>query len=125
MRLDEDRERRIVTGDGPGEQVSGLGGSGHLCSLPSAADPPARALPEPGQASWLATPTTCPCGSASSPNVTPGTDVAGCTTRPPCAAAASRVAATSCTPTKNVTSGSPPCSGLMPPGTLPSTPEST
>ena len=45
-----------------------------------------------------------------------GTSVAGCTTLPPAAAAASRVAPTSSTPTKNVTRGSPPCRGLMPPG---------
>ena len=52
-------------------------------------------------------------------------NAAGWTMRPPLATAASSVAATSGTPTKNVTKGPPACSGLIPPGIAPSTPVST
>src|SRR5262249_402660 len=106
----------------PGDQTIRRGGLRH--SSPAVAPPAGGRPPEMYQAVWLAPPTPWPCGSANRPKVTPGTDVAGWMTRPPWAVTASSVAATSSTPTKNVTSAPPPCSGLIPPGTAPSTPES-
>src|SRR5262249_15609742 len=116
-------KRRLIPGGHPGEQIGRLGGLSHrspVVALPARGWPPGM-----GQAVGRAPRTTWPGGSANRQTVTPAPDVAGWTTRPPCALAASSVAATSWTPTKNVTSASPPCSGLIPPGTAPSTPEST
>src|SRR5215467_13719890 len=122
LRPGQSGKRHLIPGGHPGEQLGRLGGLSHRS--PVLAVPAGGWPPEMCQAVWLATPTTWPCGSANRPKVTPGTDVAGWTTRPPWAVAASSVAATSSTPTKNVTTGSAPCSGLIPPGTAPSTPES-
>src|SRR5215813_3537102 len=122
LRPGQGGKRRLIPGGRPGEQIRRLSGLRH-CS-PVVALPAGGRPPEMYQAVWLATPTTWPCGSANRPKVTPGTDVAGWMTRPPWAVTASSVAATSSTPTKNVTSAPPPCSGLIPPGTAPSTPES-
>src|SRR5262249_10666736 len=102
LRPGQGGKRRLIPGGRPGEQIIRLGGL-RLCS-PAGGGPAAGRRPGMYQAVWLATPTTGPGGWANRPKVTPGTDVAGWMTRPPWAVTASSVAATSSTPTKNVTS---------------------